>query len=148
MSDLSVIPDRMIADLTEMGAFAVPQLEESRKQGILRHLLGRIEGEPARVVTNIDGEVVGINPAFSALCGFTFEEIRGRKPGSLLQGPDTTAESIEVLREGIRSRVPCEVEMVNYHKDKSAYRVHIELTPLCDRSGNHVGFQATERKLS
>ena len=148
MSNLSVIPDRMIADLTEMGAFSVPDLCATKKKSLLTRLLLQIAVEPARVITNLDGEVVAINPAFSALCGFSFDEIRGRKPGALLQGPDTTAESIEVLREGIRSRVPCEVEMVNYHKDKSVYRVHIELEPLCDQSGNHVGFQATERKLS
>jgi len=122
MSDLSVIPERLIADLTEMGALAVPELEATRQHGMLSRLLKRIESEPACVVTNVDGHVVGINPAFSALCGFSFEEIRGLKPGVLLQGPETSIESIEVLRQGIRTRVPCEVVMVNYHKDRSAYK--------------------------
>lgn len=148
MNDLSVISDRMIADLFERTGAQSDVLDEDTSAVLLEDVLERIDAEPARVVTDPDGCVLTINPAFSMLCGYSFGEIVGRKPGSLLQGPETTAESIEVLRQGIRSRLACQVEMVNYHKDKTPYNVRIELEPLSDSLGNHIGFQATERKLS
>jgi PAS domain S-box-containing protein len=147
MTELSVIQEQMIVDLFEKTGAPAHELDADTTAVLLGDLLGRIESEPARVVTDKEGYVVQINPAFSQLCGFTFEEICGRKPGSLLQGPKTSPESIQVLRQGIRSRMPCEVEMVNYHKDTKPYRVHIELKPLSDSKGNHTGFLATERKL-
>ncbi|MCX6962545.1 MAG: PAS domain-containing protein [Verrucomicrobia bacterium] len=110
--------------------------------------LGRISQEPARVRTDANGHVIDINPAFSGLCGYTFEEIRGRKPGSLLQGSETTEDSILALRDAIRSRQSCSVEMVNYHKNQTTYRVHIELSPQFNLLGELDGFEALERKLS
>jgi PAS domain S-box-containing protein len=133
----------MIADLTD----AFLSKSEPMEDRILHNTLTRIDAEPARVRTDAQGRVTAINPAFSALCGFRFEEIQGLKPGSLLQGRDTTTESILVIREAIRECVPCSLEMVNYHKDKSPYRVNIQITPLFKGNGELEGFEAIERKL-
>jgi PAS domain S-box-containing protein len=114
---------------------------------IFESVLGRISEEPARVRTDAQGNVIQINPAFSGLCGYKFEEIRGRKPGSLLQGPETTLESVVALRIAIRSRRECTVEMVNYHKNQTTYRVQIELAPQFNVLGELEGFEAVERKL-
>ncbi len=111
-------------------------------------VLARVESEPARVTTDIDGRVTEINPAFSEMCGFSFPEIRGLKPGALLQGAKTDPKAVEVIREAVRNRYPCVSEMINYHKNGSAYRVHIEIEPLRDGAGEVVGFRATETKLA
>ncbi len=111
-------------------------------------VLSRIAREPAKVRTDLNGHVVAINPAFSNLCGFSFPEIVGRKPGSLLQGPDTEAECIDVIRQAIRSKSSCDTEMYNYHKDGSRYRVHIRIEPVRNAAGVVEGFEATENKLS
>jgi PAS domain S-box-containing protein len=108
----------------------------------------RIEAEPARVFTDEKGEIIAINPAFSNLCGYTFGEIKGKKPGTFLQGPATTPESIAILRTAIQTGTPCVTEVLNYHKDKSVYRVQIELQPWADESSSLKGFMAIERKLS
>lgn len=144
----SVTSHRMIADLFEKTGTQPDVLDGDTAEVLLEDLLEQIEAEPARVVADVQGRVVRINPAFSKLCGFTFGEIAFKKPGALLQGVETTPESIEALREAIRLRKACRVEMVNYHKDKTAYNVLIDLEPLSDDAGNHIGFQATERKLS
>lgn len=133
----------MIADLTD----AFLSKSESMEDRILNNTLARIDAEPARVRTDAFGRVTAINPAFSALCGFRFDEIQGLKPGSLLQGQETTDESILVIREAIRNHLPCSLEMINYHKDKSPYRVHIQIQPLFKDSGELEGFEAIEQKL-
>lgn len=104
----------------------------------------RISQEPARVRSDLSGCVTDINPAFSGLCGYSFEEIRGRKPGSLLQGPETTHASVLALREAIATQQCCSVEMINYHKNKSTYRVQIEFSPWYNDLGEVIGFEALE----
>jgi PAS domain S-box-containing protein len=124
---------------------ACPSKDATRS--ILEKIQTRIAGEPACDRTDAHGLVVSINPTFSGLCGYSFAEIRGRKPGSLLQGQKTTPESIEALRTAIQRREPCTTEMVNYHKNQSTYSVHIALKPLINASGTLEGFEALEHKL-
>ena len=144
----------MISDITDSSFFSFSSNESNSAlltsvaaDRIFESVLGRISEESPRVRTDAQGYVIQINPAFSGLCGYTFEEIRGRKPGSLLQGPETTTESVLALRNAIRSRQGCTVEMVNYHKNKTTYRVQIELTPQFNVLGELEGFEAVERKL-
>ena len=141
----------MISDITD-SSFSSNEsksasLTSVAAERIFESVLGRISEEPARVRTDAQGHVIQINPAFSGLCGYTFDEIRGRKPGSLLQGPETTTESVLALRNAIRSRQGCSVEMVNYHKNQTTYRVQIELAPQFNLLGELEGFEAVERKL-
>ncbi|MCX7868512.1 MAG: PAS domain-containing protein [Terrimicrobiaceae bacterium] len=132
---------RLLDDL----ALSHPPVELPRK--VRASLLRRIEAEPARVETDARGRIVATNPAFSALCGYAFHEIRGRKPGSFLQGEATEPEAVERLRRAIQAKLPVQVEMTNYHKNGSTYRVQIAIEPVFDASGRHTGFRAVERKL-
>ena len=141
----------MIADIMDSSSPSHPSkpttLTSLSSERLLESVLSRISAEPARVRTDAQGHVVEINPSFSGLCGYTFNEIRGRKPGSLLQGPETTEESVIALRDAIRSRAACSVEMVNYHKNQTTYRVQIDLSPRFNSEGELEGFEALERKL-
>jgi PAS domain S-box-containing protein len=139
---------QMIADLTDIPANGRSEdISENRSNSILQNLLDRIDSTPARVCTDAHGHITSINPAFSQLCGHAFEDLKGRKPGSMLQGPESSPDSIEVLRKAIREQTPCVTELVNYHKDHSAYRVRIHLRPLFSASGELTGYEAEEHKL-
>ncbi len=100
------------------------------------------------VVTNSGGEVEWINPAFAAMCGHTLAELRGRKPGTVLQGPETDAAAVARIRESLQARRPCRETLVNYHKDGSSYRVDIRITPVLDDERQPLWFVAQERKLA
>jgi PAS domain S-box-containing protein len=134
---------RLLDDLASQSAAASDPLPESVRE----QLLDRIENEPAIVQTDLNGCIVATNPSFSRLCGFAFSEIRGRKPGSFLQGPETSPEAVQEIRTAVAKRLPVSVEMINYHKDGSRYRVSIKIVPITDEHGNVVGFRAVERKL-
>ena len=132
-----------MTDLTNITSS--PFLGESQT---LSKVLKRIEAEPARVYTDESGGIIAINPAFSYLCGYTFDEVKGKKPGTFFQGPATTQESINILRLAIQTGTPCVTEVLNYHMVMSIYRVQIELQPWVDESSSIKGFMAIERKLS
>jgi PAS domain S-box-containing protein len=140
--------NRMIADLSEISASGPSTgLGFFERCSILEKLRTRIESEPARVITDTEGRITAINPAFTELCGHCFDDLKGRKPGSILQGPMSSAKSVAALRKAIQNREPVTTELVNYHKDRSTYRVRIELKPLFAPAGDLTGYEAREWKL-
>ncbi len=136
--------------LVELGAdYLIASSPRRAVPGAVRErLLAQIAAEPARVTTDADGRITAINPAFSGLCGFTFSEVCGKKPGSFLQGKETEPAAVDVIRQAVRSGSSCVTELLNYHKNGIPYRVRIEVEPLRDPDGNLTGFRATETKLS
>jgi len=116
-------------------------------------ILGAIHAHPqlvepeALVVADARGLVEWINPVFTAMCGFSLGELRGRKPGDLLQGPDTDRAAVARIRESLREARPCRETLVNYHKDGSRYRVDIRIAPILDDEQRPRWFVARERKL-
>jgi PAS domain S-box-containing protein len=117
-------------------------------------LLGALEALPpeaapeGRVVTDAAGCVEWVNSGFTSLCGYSLSELKGRKPGQLLQGPDTDRAEVERIRAALRTRVACEATLVNYHKDGTRYRVGIRLAPILDDDNQPVWFVAREHKIS
>ncbi len=115
-------------------------------------LLGALDGLPpvepeGWVATDPAGLVEWVNPAFMAMCGYSLEELKGRKPGHLLQGPDTDPATVERIRGALRARRACRETLVNYHKDGSRYGVEVSIDPILDDEGQPLWFVARERKL-
>jgi PAS domain S-box len=102
----------------------------------------------AILITDRHGCVTWINPAFTRLSGYTIEELRGKKPGPVLQGPDTDPESAALLRHAIRRRQSVAVELLNYRKNGEPYMVSLSINPLRDRAGRLTGFMSVERETS
>lgn len=119
------------------------------KTGLLAALDARPQQtEPdAVVVASPAGLVEWINPAFTTLCGFSLDELKGRKPGHLLQGADTDPAAVQRIRESLQARRPCREILTNYHKDGSSYRVNVAIAPILDDERQPLWFIARERKV-
>lgn len=127
---------------------AGPELPVALKARLLGALEALPPAEPeALVLTDAAGGIEWVSPEFTAMCGFTLEELRGRKPGHVLQGPATDSVAVGRLRAALQAGQACRETLVNYHKDGSAYRVDIRVTPLLDDAGRPVCFTARERKV-
>lgn len=100
------------------------------------------------VVTTPAGLVEWVNAEFTAMCGYELAELKGRKPGTLLQGPDTDPAAVARIRAALRERRPCRETLVNYHKDGTAYRADIRISPVLTEEGEPLWLVARERKLS
>lgn len=117
-------------------------------------LLAALGAEPpppepeSLVVTDPLGYVEWVNPAFTAMCGYSLEELQGNKPGRLLQGPETDPATVARLREAIRAGQGCRESITNYHKDGSTYRADVRITPIRDDQDHLRWFVAQERKLA
>lgn len=146
----------LVAQLQEtmvLAAFAGPVREVTPPPDLKDRILcaarqpDRIPGPEALVVTGPGGLIEWVNPVFTDMCGYTLAELRGRKPGHLLQGPGTDSAAVQRIRAALRSASSCRETLVNYHKDGSAYRVDVRITPILDEARQPLWFVARERKL-
>ena len=100
------------------------------------------------VVTGLDQKIKWVNPGFTEITGYEFEEVIGRKPGEFLQGPNTEKEAVRLLSDAIRNRDRVETDITNYGKDGREYILHIEIMPVRDESGEVTEFIALESDVT
>ena len=109
-------------------------------------LIGRFVQEMV-ILTDSHGKVVWANRPFLDTCGYALSDLRGKKLGEVLQGPESDPAARQILHDALQSRRPCECRLINYRKDGSPYWVHISLGPVFEE-GRLEGFLAVAQKLS
>lgn len=87
------------------------------------------------LITNGQGRTTWMNTACVTLCGYTLEEMLGKKPGAVLQGSFTDPVVKRALSKKIAAREPVEVDILNYKKDRTPYWVNLKITPLYSEGG-------------
>jgi PAS domain S-box-containing protein len=117
------------------------------------NVLRAIENEPQEratmgfVMTGPDRLVQWVNPAFTEMCGYTLEELRGKSLGPILQGEDTDPVVAARMRSAVHEFRPCHEQLINYRKDGTPYLVDIEITPIKDDAGVPLWVVAREHEL-
>ena len=100
------------------------------------------------VITNAKGEIDWVNKGFERITGYTLKEITGKKPGSFLQGKDTSEETVEYLSTKLKAKLPFVCELINYNKNGAPYWIRINGQPLISAKGIHEGFFAIEENIT
>lgn len=104
-------------------------------------------GQSGLVVTNPQGFVQWVNDAFTEMCGYSLDELRGRKLGPMLQGELTDRAAAGRMRAAVHAQSSCHEELINYHKDGTPYWVRISISPIMDESGAARWLVAREEEL-
>lgn len=102
----------------------------------------------AVIICNNKGLIEWVNKSFLNLTGFTEEEIIGKKPGQMLQGPETDPETIEYLSNQIKNGLPFNTEIVNYSKNKQKYWVRVQGQALLNKKGEIIKYFAVEEDIT
>ena len=100
------------------------------------------------IVTDADCVIEYVNEAFVAMTGFNAEEVIGKKPGALLQGPDTNPETVKLIREKLALREHLEVEIVNYSSEGKPCWIQLEIEPVFDSNGKLTNFLGTQSDIT
>jgi PAS domain S-box-containing protein len=101
------------------------------------------------VITDEQRQIVWVNQSFERVTGWGLDEVRGRKPGELLQGALTDASTVSTMRQHLnRGEGFSGVEILNYSRSGEPYWLDIEVQPLRDGQGRLVNFIATERVVT
>ena len=100
------------------------------------------------LVTDIDGRVTWVNPAFEALSGYSLEHMMGKKPGDVLQGPDTDRAVVRAIGESLRRRRPIKREILNYTSTGEPYWIALSIAPLENDLGEPYAFVAISSNIT
>jgi PAS domain S-box-containing protein len=103
------------------------------------------------IITDAQGRTEWVNRAFTELTGHTLADIAGRKPGALLQGPQTDPQAVARIAQALREGRSVREELLNHTRSGRPYWVALQITPVFDARGRierFVSVQAdiTERK--
>jgi two-component system, cell cycle sensor histidine kinase and response regulator CckA len=136
----------IVHDVTEQEA---QRKTVQRQRGVLRLLSTALEAAANPIViTDRHGRIEWVNPAFTALTGFTMEEAIGEPPGRLLGSGLHDEAFFEELWETILEGRVWEGEMQNRKKDGTLYHERQTITPVRDREGEITHFIAIKEDLS
>lgn len=90
----------------------------------------------AVVINDANNRVTWVNDAFEKITGFTLEDIRGKRLGDMIIGPDTDLELVEEVRHLTAMRQSFTIDMLAYRKDKKEIWLSVYNTVVLDEKGN------------
>ncbi|WP_213607909.1 PAS domain S-box protein [Pseudoalteromonas sp.] len=102
------------------------------------------ETDNAVIITDPSGYIQYVNNGFERLTGYALSEIKGKKPGSFLQGKDSDKNMIDIIRTHLKNRTAFYGEILNYTKSGRAYWTSLSINPVI-REGeleNYIAVQA------
>ncbi|MEB3801327.1 PAS domain S-box protein [Flavobacterium columnare] len=102
----------------------------------------------AVIICDKEGKIEWVNESFEKVTGYNNQEVIGKKPGSFLQGEETSKETIAYLKKQLSQGEPFNCEILNYTKDKTKYWVRIHGQALKNNDGQIIKFFAIEEDIS
>lgn len=94
-----------------------------------------------------DNPLVWVNPAFTRVTGYGYEEAVGRNC-RFLQGPDTDPAMVDELRTAIRSGRSVTVTLLNYRADGTPFWNEVAISPVRDERGELTHFVAVQTDVT
>jgi PAS domain S-box-containing protein/putative nucleotidyltransferase with HDIG domain len=99
------------------------------------------------IITDRDGKIIWVNPAFTHLTGYSMEEVVGRKPNILKSGKQDR-DFYRNLWDTILSGQVWHGELVNRHKDGHFYTEEMTIAPLQAEGGEISHFIAVKQDVT
>ncbi len=104
--------------------------------------------ENAVIITDKNGFIDWVNAAFIRISGYELAEVSGKKPGSFLQGPETSKATIDAISAKLQQQVPFTEELINYTKKGDPYWIKMDVSPIYNPQQECIGFIAVESDIS
>jgi len=115
-------------------------------EGLLFELVNHTNN--AIIITDLEGGIVYTNSGFTAITGYDQKEVLGKKPGTFLQGPETSPHTIQSISEKLRNLQRVNERVLNYHKDGSTYWLQLDIYPIFDNDSKPTHYMAVESVIT
>ena len=116
---------------------------ESRKLALIA-----VNSDSAVILTDAQGRIEWVNEAFARITGYHLQEVIGRVPGAVLQGPATDPAVVRRMGDKLRSGQGFREEVLNYAKNGRPYWLAIEVQAITADDGQITNFIGIERDIS
>lgn len=94
----------------------------------------------AVIITNNEGAIQWVNPAFTAISGYLPSEVAGRHPADLVAASQPTGDLITKARSAVSAGQSAHVEVEFAHRDGSPLWIDVDAQPLVDTDGGVTGY--------
>ena len=122
--------------------------ERQQREDQLRQLSRAVEQSPATIViTDLDGRIEYVNPQFSKVTGYSFDEVLEENPRLLKSGHTTPAE-YEILWETITNGREWHGEFHNRKKNGELYWESASISPIIDDNGVTTHYLAVKEDIT
>jgi PAS domain S-box-containing protein len=102
----------------------------------------------AIIITDALGVTTWVNQAFVTLTGYQADEIIGKRPGLLLQGPLTSTTTRQKIGLAVKQHKSVRAEILNYKKDGQTYWVDVDITPVFNELGQLESLIGVKRDIT
>ncbi|MEW6401886.1 MAG: PAS domain S-box protein [Chloroflexota bacterium] len=131
-----------------MQGIAYDMTADKRTEATMRLQSAALEAAAnAIVITNVDGIIQWVNPAYTQLTGYSLEEATGQNPRILWSGVQDQAFYQDLWDTILAGRV-WQGELTNKHKDGALYNEEQIITPLSDASGRITHFIGVKQDIT
>lgn len=100
------------------------------------------------MITDADENITWVNEGYTRISGYTLEEVRGKKIGYSLIGPDVDDTMYQHIRLALAQKIPYKEEFQSYTKSGERIWLEVDCHPLQDETGRHLGFMAIETDIT
>jgi PAS domain S-box-containing protein len=98
-------------------------------------------------VTGAGPRIVYVNRAFTEATGYTEAEVIGQTP-RILQGPKTSREELDRIKNALLRWEPVRTEIINYSRDGSEYWADLRIVPVADERGWYTHWVGVQRDIT
>jgi methyl-accepting chemotaxis protein len=106
------------------------------------------ETDNSVVITGANGFIEYVNSGFERLTGFRFEDVKGKKPGHILQGQHTESTTVDRIRQHLSNTEPFYDEILNYTQEGDPYWISLSINPVFDNNGKLKQFVSEQANIS
>ena len=100
------------------------------------------------VITDAQGRTEWVNDAFTKQTGYSLAEVRGRVPGSVLQGPETDPATLSYIQERTQRHKPFSATILNYKKSGKKLWFAMDITPIHNDAGQLTQFVTIQQDIT
>jgi nitrogen fixation negative regulator NifL len=105
------------------------------------------QADMAISITDVRGDILYVNPAFTRVTGYSVDEVIGRNQ-SILSNKTTPPELYQVLWQKISAGEVWDGRLINRRKDGSKYLAEISISPVMDADGTVVNYLGMQRDIT
>ena len=91
--------------------------------------------------------IIYVNEAYNRMSGYTKEQLIGKSP-RIFRGKNSVMDSFRKIHQAVASHQSCTLELVNYTRSGTEYRVSLNITPVSDSTGTVTHWIGIQRDIT
>jgi PAS domain S-box-containing protein len=100
------------------------------------------------IITDAESKIEWVNDAFTITTGYTLDEVKGREPRNIFNGPETDEQIIKKIQETESNHQSFAGEKLSYKKDGSTMWIYLMANPIFNDNGELTNWVSVETDIT